>query len=608
MKKRISFLTAVAVFAVIVFSALILSSCECKHEYVLSSVTAPTCTEDGYTTYICSKCGDTYNDDIVPALGHDYDAVVTDPTCTDGGFTTHTCSRCGDTYTDSETEALGHDYIDTVTDPTCTEGGYTTHVCSRCDDTYTDSETEALGHDYDSVVTAPTCTEGGFTTHTCSRCGDTYTDSETEALGHDYDSVVTAPTCTDGGFTTHTCSRCGDTYTDSETEALGHDYIKTVISEATGVTSGMYQFKCSHCGDAYTEKFSPTPMSSEDIYALASKSVCEILTYDKDFEALSLGSGFVISEDGQIVTNFHVIDEAYSIKVVLGGKTYIVSQVLACDEDIDLAVLKINATGLTPVKMLKETPVGGWTVYAFGSPEGLTASMTKGVISSPSRMIDGVECIQHDASISSGSSGGPLYNEYGEVLGVNSFTIVDGNNINFAVSVKELDKLDYSSPMNMEQFYEAHGPYYEVFIYDRRSLESEPNNTIATAKPWFPTTTASNGTIILGSNGSTIRGSVNRSTDYDYYTVEIAPGEMVTALMIPDYAADAYGIALCLVDSNNNVIARGALVTIDGVSAVLFTYTNDSLATVRLYVVTTYYSDYQYRNTVGYYDLFIYVK
>ena len=109
---------------------------------------------------------------------HDYKEVVTKPTCTEGGYTTYTCSKCGDSYTGNETGKLGHSYKAVVTNPTCTEGGYTTYTCSRCGDSYTGSETGKLGHDYKAAVTKPTCTEGGYTTYTCSRCDESYTDND----------------------------------------------------------------------------------------------------------------------------------------------------------------------------------------------------------------------------------------------------------------------------------------------------------------------------------------------------------------------------------------------------------------------------------------------
>ena len=111
-------------------------------------------------------------DGTVAALGHDYTDVVTEPTCTEGGYTTHTCTRCGKSYTDSTVAALGHDYTDVVTEPTCTEDGYTTHTCNRCGDSYVGSTVAALGHDYE-------CTDDGVNlVYTCTRCGDSYTEEK----------------------------------------------------------------------------------------------------------------------------------------------------------------------------------------------------------------------------------------------------------------------------------------------------------------------------------------------------------------------------------------------------------------------------------------------
>ena len=85
----------------------------CEHDYA-AAVTEPTCTEQGFTTYTCSKCGDSYVDDYVDALGHDYQPEATAPTCTEGGFTTYTCARCGDSYIADELDATGHDWNEPV--------------------------------------------------------------------------------------------------------------------------------------------------------------------------------------------------------------------------------------------------------------------------------------------------------------------------------------------------------------------------------------------------------------------------------------------------------------------------------------------------------------
>ena len=256
------------------------------HSYQEVSRTAPTCTEDGVTTYRCETCGDTYTE-TTPATGHSYTAAVTAPTCTEKGYTTYTCTACGDHYTANEVAALGHDYAETTVPATCTENGSVTHTCTRCGNSYTETlpatghtytvsgseatcteggktvhtctvcgdtyteTTPALGHDYKAVVTSPTCTEKGYTTYTCTACGDHYTADEVAALGHDYEAVVTAPTCTEKGYTTYTCATCGDTYTADEVAALGHDY-KAVVTAPTCTEKGYTTYTCTACGDHYT--------------------------------------------------------------------------------------------------------------------------------------------------------------------------------------------------------------------------------------------------------------------------------------------------------------------------------------------------------------------
>ncbi len=220
------------------------------HSYQEVSRTAPTCTEDGVTTYRCETCGDTYTD-TTPATGHSYTAAVTAPTCTEKGYTTYTCTACGDHYTANEVAALGHDYAETTVPATCTENGSVTHTCTRCGDHYTADEVAALGHDYKAVVTSPTCTEKGYTTYTCATCGDTYTADEVAALGHDYEAVVTAPTCTEDGYTTYTCRNCGDRRTGHVVSALGHSYECTENGNDRIYT-------CTRCGDTYTEAILPT--------------------------------------------------------------------------------------------------------------------------------------------------------------------------------------------------------------------------------------------------------------------------------------------------------------------------------------------------------------
>ena len=190
------------------------------HAYT-PALTAPNCTDGGFTTYTC-ECGDSYVADHTDALGHDLTdwVVINDPTCTEDGLEERWCQRCE--HREARiVDPLGHSYTATIVKPQCTVGGYTEYVCF-CGDSYRTNFTNPTGHHYEGVVTEPGCTEMGYTTYTCA-CGDSYKSNFTAPVGHRYESVVTAPTCTDGGYTTYTCV-CGDSYVSNYTNALGHEY------------------------------------------------------------------------------------------------------------------------------------------------------------------------------------------------------------------------------------------------------------------------------------------------------------------------------------------------------------------------------------------------
>lgn len=142
-----------------------------------------TCTQDGTMTAKCDKCSET---NTIPApgskLGHDYAQTVTPATCVSGGYTTYVCTRCNDTYVGNHVDAIGHSYNNVVTPPTCTAGGYTTHTCVRGDSTYVDSQTSPLGHSYTATVVAATTTSQGYTVYTCTRCGANYVSDYTPVL------------------------------------------------------------------------------------------------------------------------------------------------------------------------------------------------------------------------------------------------------------------------------------------------------------------------------------------------------------------------------------------------------------------------------------------
>ena len=145
----------------------------------------------------------------------------------------------------------------------------------------------------------------------------------------------------------------------------------------------------------------------------------------RDFEQQSVGSGFILSSDGQILTNAHVVDEASEVLVKLSDKREFRAKVLGTDKRTDVALLKIDATGLPKVTIgdPERLKVGEW-VAAIGKPFGLENTITAGIVSAKGRDLPQennlVPFIQTDVPINPGNSGGPLFNMKGEVVGMNS--------------------------------------------------------------------------------------------------------------------------------------------------------------------------------------------
>ena len=142
---------------------------------------------------------------------------------------------------------------------------------------------------------------------------------------------------------------------------------------------------------------------------------------------VSTGSGFIISEDGYLLTNNHVVEDADVITVSLGDRREYKAEVIGADERSDVALLKIDAENLPILEIgkSKELKVGEWVV-AIGSPFQLRFSVTSGIVSAKGRSIPNgsdstyVPFIQTDVAINPGNSGGPLFNLEGEVVGINS--------------------------------------------------------------------------------------------------------------------------------------------------------------------------------------------
>ncbi len=227
---------------------------ECKHEYNKYEV-LPTCTEQGYTWYCCSICGDRYSENYVAPLGHNYDSFVkVEPTCTSLGIITYTCTVCNEAVKrEYYGEALGHSYETVVTEPTCTEQGYTTYTCTVCDYSTVDDYTEATGHTVDSweVVAKPTCIKVGTEKGLCSICGQETTQT-IKSLGHEFGELQVdyEATCTKDGRKSKQCSRCGDRTAIEIIPAPGHSYGEwEQVDDAKCGEYGRFERYCSTCGN-----------------------------------------------------------------------------------------------------------------------------------------------------------------------------------------------------------------------------------------------------------------------------------------------------------------------------------------------------------------------
>ena len=160
----------------------------------------------------------------------------------------------------------------------------------------------------------------------------------------------------------------------------------------------------------------------------------------RDFKQRSLGSGFIIDRAGYIVTNNHVIENADQIKVKLADEREFEAELVGRDPNTDLALIQIkDAPDLVPLELgdSDALSVGSW-VMAVGSPFGLEQTVTAGIVSAKGRALGSGpydDFIQTDASINPGNSGGPLLNMNGEVVGINTAIVADGQGIGFAIPV-----------------------------------------------------------------------------------------------------------------------------------------------------------------------------
>jgi len=181
-------------------------------------------------------------------------------------------------------------------------------------------------------------------------------------------------------------------------------------------------------------------VTPRQIAARAHAALLMIRALDANGDTLGLGTGFLVSADGKFVTNYHVIQEAARLSVkLLDGAEYRDVSLVAADPASDLALMQIpGASGLPAMRMGSDTQMEvGDRVFVMGNPLGMGGTFTDGMVSGK-RPLEGVAMLQISAPISPGSSGGPVMNERGEVIGVATMMVMGGQNLNMAVPVRYL--------------------------------------------------------------------------------------------------------------------------------------------------------------------------
>jgi len=229
-------------------------------------------------------------------------------------------------------------------------------------------------------------------------------------------------------------------------------------------------------------------LTAEQIYKQASPAVFFVEVLDADGEVVKTGSGFFISESGLAITNYHVVVGGHAMRITTDDGTVLdVAGIYDYNRSTDAALIQVDGKGFPFLQLADSSKLQtGATVFALGSPLGLQASFSKGIVSQALREIENFVFIQLDAAISSGSSGGALIDSTGKVVGVTSATMLGSQNINLAIPINAFTELSHEKHVPLssiitkttfyDDFYPApdFGAHFEVEVYETATSWSGP--------------------------------------------------------------------------------------------------------------------------------------
>ena len=252
---------------------------------------------------------------------------------------------------------------------------------------------------------------------------------------------------------------------------------------------------------------SALPCQAQELPQIVKKiapSTVIILTYDKDGEIIGQGSGFFISSDGNIITNRHVLADAHRAEVkTADGKVYPITRIVAENKDADIVRASVGVTPpVSTLSLSSSIPEVGGRIAVIGNPLGLEQTVSDGIVSAVREIPEFGKIYQITAPISPGSSGSPVVNMKGEVIGVATFQFVEGQNLNFAIPSEHISRLKAEKGKSLEEWAmenveewltTAEGLYFsgliflwtddyeEALPYFQNAVEKDPNY----ADAWF---------------------------------------------------------------------------------------------------------------------------
>ena len=212
---------------------------------------------------------------------------------------------------------------------------------------------------------------------------------------------------------------------------------------------------------------------ANEIIPTVLERVVMIISMDENYQPISIGSGFVIGKNGEIATNYHVIEGASSaiVKFVNKEEKYSVDNIVQTSAKYDLAIIQINTKSSPLLLGDDELSSVGNRIYAIGNPEGLEGTVSEGIISGFRKIDENFRIMQITAPISPGSSGGPVIDQKGQVIGIASASIIIGQNLNFAIPVNSLKEVILKPGKNLP-FSKANLPLDKNYKVSQQTMDN----------------------------------------------------------------------------------------------------------------------------------------